>query len=62
MTPAVTATIIFSARVAAGFFDAPLPYRADYDGQIEEETGFQIHRHRLIFEGLCPDCRKKSGG
>ena len=43
-------------------FDAPLSYHAEYDGQIEEETGFQIHRHRLIFEGLCPDCRKKSGG
>ena len=42
-------------------FDAPLSYHAEYDGQIEEETGFQIHRHRLIFEGLCPDCRKKSG-
>ena len=42
-------------------FDAPLSYHAEYDWQIEEETGFQIHRHRLIFEGLCPDCRKKSG-
>ena len=42
-------------------FDAPLSYHAEYDGQIEEETGFQIHRHRQIFEGLCPDCRKKSG-
>ena len=42
-------------------FDAPLSYHAEYDGQIEEETGFQIHRHLLIFEGLCTDCRKKSG-
>ncbi|MGN1433712.1 MAG: Fur family transcriptional regulator [Ruminococcus sp.] len=40
-------------------FDAPLSYRADYDEQIERETGFQVSRHRLIFEGLCPDCINK---
>ena len=40
-------------------FDAPLDYRAEYDEQIEKQTGFQISRHRLIFEGLCSVCRKK---
>lgn len=40
-------------------FDAPLSYHAEYDGQIEEETGFEISRHRMIFEGLCPDCKNK---
>ena len=24
--------------------------------QIEKETGFKISRHRMIFEGLCPEC------
>ena len=37
-------------------FDAPMPYHEEYDGQIEEETGFQVSRHRMIFEGLCPSC------
>lgn len=40
-------------------FDAPMPYHEEYDGQIEEETGFQVSRHRMIFEGLCPNCIKK---
>lgn len=41
-------------------FDAPLSYHSEYDAQIAEETGFQISRHRMIFEGLCPDCCKKN--
>lgn len=40
-------------------FDAPLSYHEQYDEQIERETGFQISRHRMIFEGLCPDCKNK---
>ncbi len=40
-------------------FDAPLGYHAEYDTQMEQETGFRIDRHRLIFEGLCPDCKNK---
>lgn len=39
-------------------FDAPLRYHAEYDAEIAEETGFQISRHRMIFEGLCPECVK----
>lgn len=37
-------------------FDAPLDYHAEYDEQVKEATGFQIKRHRLVFEGLCPEC------
>ena len=37
-------------------FDAPVPYHSEYDTQVSEETGFQISRHRIIFEGLCPEC------
>lgn len=37
-------------------FDAPVPYHPEYDAQVSEETGFQISRHRMIFEGLCPEC------
>ena len=41
-------------------FDAPLCYQAEYDAKVEQETGFQIQRHRLIFEGLCSECQKKN--
>ena len=39
-----------------GVFDAPLPYHEAYDLQIARQTGFQVTRHRMIFEGLCPAC------
>ena len=39
-------------------FDAPVSYHGEYDAQVEAETGFQISRHRTVFEGLCPDCKK----
>lgn len=39
--------------------DASLPYHAEYDRKVEEETGFQIIRHRGIFEGICPECGKR---
>ena len=39
-------------------FDAPVPYREIFDAQVEEETGFEITRHRMIFEGVCPECRQ----
>ena len=44
--------------VCGRVFDAPLPYHAEYDAHIGEETGFQVSRHRLVFEGLCSDCAK----
>ena len=31
--------------------------RNEIDLQIEEETGYRVSRHRIIVEGLCPDCR-----
>lgn len=42
-----------------GVFDAPIPYREEDDRQVETDTGFQIDRHRIIFEGCCPKCRLK---
>ena len=40
-------------------FGAPLNYNTEYDEQVEKESGFQINRHRLIFEGVCPECIEK---
>lgn len=41
--------------------DAPLPYHSKLDVEVAEKTGYVLGRHRAIFEGLCPDCRKKQG-
>lgn len=41
-------------------FDAPLEYRAEYDELINSQTQFKITRHRLVFEGICPDCVKEA--
>ena len=40
--------------------DAPIPYREDSDRQAAEATGFEVQRHRTIFEGLCPKCQEKA--
>lgn len=40
-------------------FDAPLCYHAEYDTEIGEKTGFQVSRHRIVFEGVCPECAEK---
>lgn len=39
--------------------DAPLPYQLTFDTEVAQATHFQIERHRLLFEGFCPDCALK---
>lgn len=39
-------------------FDAPMEYIEEYDTAIAAKTGFMIERHRLLFEGICSECRK----
>ena len=39
--------------------DVPVPYRADLDAQISDQTGYRIAGHRMVFEGLCPECRRE---
>lgn len=40
-----------------GLFDAALPYSRDLDEAAAEKSGFQIHRHHTLFEGVCPHCQ-----
>jgi Fur family ferric uptake transcriptional regulator len=37
--------------------DADIPYRPELDAEASESTGYQVSRHRTVFEGLCPRCR-----
>lgn len=37
--------------------DAPYPYKVDLDAETMLQSGYQIIRHRIIFEGLCPECQ-----
>ncbi len=39
--------------------DAPHPYKPYLDEEIAKRSGYKIIRHRLIFEGVCPECQKK---
>ena len=41
--------------------DLAVPYLAGLDANVGRHTQFEIHRHILIFEGLCPDCRQRAG-
>jgi Fe2+ or Zn2+ uptake regulation protein len=37
-------------------FDTRLPYDDSLDRTPEDLDGFQVQRHRLLLEGLCPAC------
>ncbi len=38
--------------------DAPYSYKDYLDEETMKQSGFDIVRHRLIFEGICPECKK----
>ncbi len=38
--------------------DVPLPYRSEMDELTAQKTGYTIHGHRTVFEGLCPECQQ----
>ena len=40
--------------------DAPYPYKTQLDADTAMQSGFDIIRHRMVFEGICPDCRRLS--
>ena len=41
--------------------DAPYSYKEYLDEETMQQSGFEIIRHRLIFEGICPECRDDTG-
>ena len=42
--------------------DVDSPYDQSYDEALARKTGYQILRHRLVVEGVCPDCRRTERG
>lgn len=36
--------------------DIALEYDPKFDERVFEETGYAINRHRIVFEGVCPEC------
>ena len=42
--------------------DVDSPYDQSYDEALARKTGYQILRHRLVVEGVCPDCRRAGRG
>lgn len=39
------------------FGDVSLPYMQDLDRKVEQETGYTLNSHAIVFEGLCPMCK-----
>lgn len=39
--------------------DAPYSYKESLDEETMQQSGFDILRHRLIFEGICPECKEE---
>lgn len=44
------------------FMDIAVDGMDEFGRKIEEESGFQLSSHYLVFTGLCKDCRKESSG
>ncbi|ACV23515.1 Peroxide operon regulator [Slackia heliotrinireducens] len=42
--------------------DVTVPYDASLDQAASEATGFAAVRHRIFFEGVCPDCARSAEG
>lgn len=42
----------------AAVYDVPVEYEAELDEAAADATGFIVSRHRTVFEGICPECRK----
>lgn len=42
--------------------DVPYPYKSSLDEETMQQSGYQIIRHRLVFEGICPECRTDKNG
>lgn len=40
--------------------DVPMDYQEQIDRMTAKKTGYLVNRHRIVVEGLCPDCQKKS--
>ena len=39
--------------------DVEIPYHQELDRELAEKTGYFIARHRTVFEGFCPECRRR---
>ena len=39
--------------------DAPVDYDSSLNGKVEKATGYRVTLHQTVFEGICPECRKK---
>jgi len=40
--------------------DVPISYEKDLDREVEIKTGYNIDKHKTVFEGICPDCKNKN--
>lgn len=39
--------------------DAPLPYHGELDVELAKRSNYLIDRHRSVFTGICPECRRR---
>lgn len=47
-------------KTCGELLDLSLPYNKELDGLVEEQTGFQVESHKIVFEGICLNCKKNA--
>lgn len=50
----------FVCVACKSIMDLPLVYQSELDEQIAKKTLYVIHKHHIVFEGLCTACQQKS--
>jgi Fe2+ or Zn2+ uptake regulation protein len=48
-------------RKCGKVFDISIPYRAEFDEEAAQKSGFIIDSHAITFEGLCSVCKNTGG-
>ena len=41
-------------------FDVDMPYLSNLEDNILDKQGFEFKSHKIIFIGVCPDCKNKN--
>ena len=49
----------FICEKCGAIYDLKMPIVYSLNEKVKEETGFEVHSHRIEFYGICENCKRK---
>jgi len=49
----------FQCRRCGTLFDVEMDYLQHIDAQVEQQSGFKVDEHEVVFRGVCPHCDRE---